>query len=191
MNLDLAIDPYKLDGPWDERRVQAWFIFGVCVAGKSADQTAKKVTEFLSLGGYPELLPFNKIKYLDKRGNLDRALEKVRMGQYTRIAKALRGMVRIKPKTVTLEALESIHGVGPKTARMLLLYTRPGFVGIPLDTHILKWLRANGYDAPKSTPSAGPTYRRLEQAFIAEGTKRGLTPKEWDTQIWKMYAGRV
>jgi len=45
----------------------------------------------------------------------------------------------------------------------------------------LRWLRNNGYNAPKTTPPAGKKYRELELAFIAEGKKRGLSPKDWDT----------
>jgi thermostable 8-oxoguanine DNA glycosylase len=180
------IDPYDLTKPWDQRRLQEWFLFGVCVAGKPAGQTADKVEAFLESA--PGRLPFDKVKKLIKSGRLLRHLKKHRTGQYGRINKAMRGMVQVDPATVKLEELESIHGVGPKTARMLLLYTRPDQEMIPLDTHILKWLRANGYDAPKTTPSPGKKYRELELAFIAEGKKRGLTPKEWDTQVWQQYA---
>ena len=28
------IDPYDLTKPWDQRRMQEWFLFGICVAGK-------------------------------------------------------------------------------------------------------------------------------------------------------------
>lgn len=195
------IDPYDLTKPWDKVRLQEWFVFGVCVPGKSADQTAKKVEALLEdmrvqrdakSIGYPLTLthtaPFASIETAIRRGKLGYYLRKHRLGQYTRINKALRGMVKVDPMTVTLEELESIHGVGAKTARMLLLYTRKDMEVIPLDTHILKWLRAHGYDAPKSTPPPGRKYRELELAFIREGKKRGLAPKEWDTKVWQQYA---
>lgn len=191
------IDPYDLTKPWDQRRLQEWFLFGVCVAGKSARQTAAKLEAFLEAPAIPHrpmtiwgqhLLPFEFIEKLIANRMLGRHLRKFKLGQYTRINKAMRGMVKVNPETVTLEELEQIHGVGAKTARMLLLYTRPDQEMIPLDTHVLKWLRANGYDAPKSTPPPGKKYRELEAAFIAEGKKRGLTPKEWDTKVWQQYA---
>ena len=115
-------------------------------------------------------------------------LWKHKMGQYKRLNKAFRGMVKINPRTVTLEELEAIHGVGPKTARMLLLYTRPNLEVVPLDTHILKWLKAHGYDAPKSTPSAGKKYRDLERCFIEEAKRRGLTARQFDMEVWSTYA---
>jgi hypothetical protein len=195
------VDPYDLTKPWDKVRLQEWFIFGVCVPGKNAGQTAVKVEALLEdmrvqcddkVIGYPlkfeHTAPFAAVETAVKRGKLGYYLRKHRLGQYTRINKALRGMIQIDPETVTLEELEAIHGVGAKTARMLLLYTRPDQEMIPLDTHILKWLRAHGYDAPKTTPPPGKKYRDLEQAFIREGRARGLSPKEWDTKVWQQYA---
>lgn len=186
------IDIFDLTKPWTKSTVEEWFLFGICVAGKGAQQTQNKLHNFLedpmARPITREDSPFIRIHYLINRGLLGRMMRKYKLGQYTRINKAFRGMVQIDPATVTLEQLEAIHGVGPKTARMLLLYTRPGLEVIPLDTHVLKWLRANGYNAPKSTPSAGPKYRELEAAFIAEGRKRNLSPKEWDTIVWKHYA---
>jgi thermostable 8-oxoguanine DNA glycosylase len=195
------VDPYDLTKPWDKVRLQEWFIFGVCVPGKNAGQTAKKVELLLDdmrvqyddhMIGYPLMFthfaPFESIETAIKRGKLGWYLRKHRLGQYKRINKALRGMIKVDPATVTLEELEAIHGVGAKTARMLLLYTRPDQEMIPLDTHILKWLRAHGYAAPKTTPPPGRKYRELEAAFIAEGKKRGLSAKEWDTKVWQQYA---
>lgn len=194
------IDPYDLTKPWDQRRMQEWFLFGICVAGKSARQTADKVEALLEdmrviewhALGHPLMIesktPFANVRTAIKLGKLGRLLRKHKLGQYKRINKAFRGMVKIDPATVTLVELEQIHGVGAKTARMLLLYTRPDQEMIPLDTHILKWLRANGYDAPKSTPPPGKKYRELELAFLAEGKKRGLSAKEWDTVVWQQYA---
>jgi hypothetical protein len=184
------VDPYDLTKPWDKVRLQEWFIFGVCVPGKNAGQTAKKVELLLDdmrvqyddhMIGYPLMFthfaPFESIETAIKRGKLGWYLRKHRLGQYKRINKALRGMIKVDPATVTLEELEAIHGVGAKTARMLLLYTRPDQEMIPLDTHI-----------PKTTPPPGRKYRELEAAFIAEGKKRGLSAKEWDTKVWQQYA---
>jgi thermostable 8-oxoguanine DNA glycosylase len=166
-----VIDPYDLTKPWDDDRLQEWFLFGVCVAGKSARQTAEKVDAFLNHSGsvHNGDTPFSIVSRMIRDRKLRYNLKKHRLGQYDRISKAMRGMIKIDPETVTLEELEQIHGVGAKTARMLLLYTRPDQEMIPLDTHVLKWLRAQGYDAPKSTPAPGKKYRELELAFIREG----------------------
>lgn len=187
------IDPYDLTKPWDAVRLQEWFLFGICVAGKNARQTAAKVEAMLEEMRVQNSIifnvtPFARIEISIEFGTLDYYLRKHKLGQYKRINKAMQGMVKVDPATVTLEELEQIHGVGAKTARMLLLYTRPDQEMIPLDTHVLKWLRANGYDAPKSSPPPGKKYRELELAFLREGKARGLTAKEWDTQVWQQYA---
>lgn len=173
--------------------MQEWFLFGICVAGKNARQTAGKVERLLTtirqrMGGKTRQTPFDLVKFAIDKKFLLKVLQENKLGQYARIEKAFEGMVLIDPATVSLEALEQIHGVGAKTARMLLLYTRPDQEMIPLDTHVLHWMRDNGYTAPKSTPPPGKKYRELELAFIAEGKKRGLTAKEWDTIVWKSYS---
>jgi len=184
------IDSFDLTKPWTQKTREEWFLFGICVAGKGARQTQMKLGAFLDDLAYLycKRSPFELVKVAVNNGSLLDMLKKHKMGQYARIEKAFEGMIRVDTKTITLEELEAIYGVGPKTARMLLLYTRPDLDIIPLDTHILKWLRAHGYNAPKSTPAAGPKYRELELAFIKEGRKRKYTPKEWDTLVWKYYA---
>jgi thermostable 8-oxoguanine DNA glycosylase len=70
---------------------------------------------------------------------------------------------------------------------MTILYYEPDAQVVPLDTHVLKWLRKQGYDAPKSTPT-GRRYLELERAFIAEARKRGKNVRDLDTEVWKSYA---
>ena len=136
---------------------------------------------------FPKL--FDVVKFFIKGRLLRRCLKEVRMGQYGRINKALRGLVKIDPRYVSLEELESIHGIGPKTARMLLLYTRPGLEGVPLDTHILKYLAAQGVPkVPKATPPFGREYKRLEGAFLEFALNQRKTVRELDTEVWKSYA---
>jgi thermostable 8-oxoguanine DNA glycosylase len=89
-----------------------------------------------------------------------------------------------------LSMLLTIPGIGPKTARMILLYAFPHHANlwVPLDTHILHWLRDQGYKAPKGTPS-GRLYLELEECFRKEAVSRGKTTRELDTEIWMKYSG--
>ena len=57
-----------------------------------------------------------------------------------------------------------------------------------LDTHILKFLTAKGFDAPKSTPASKKKYVELEQAFIEIAEKEGKTPATLDLEIWNTYS---
>jgi thermostable 8-oxoguanine DNA glycosylase len=80
-----------------------------------------------------------------------------------------------------------IHGIGPKTSRFFILWTRPHERYAALDVHILRWLRGLGHNAPRSTPN-GRKYGELEKIFLSEADKRGLSPGELDAQVWE--AGR-
>jgi thermostable 8-oxoguanine DNA glycosylase len=61
---------------------------------------------------------------------------------------------------------------------------------VPLDTHILKFLRTLGLDAPKATPGSRKQYLALEAAFVFEAKCRGKTTRELDTEVWKFYANK-
>jgi len=77
------------------------------------------------MGGKTRQTPFDLVQFAIDKKFLLKVLQENKLGQYSRIEKAFQGMVKIDPATVKLEELEQIHGVGAKTARMLLLYTRP------------------------------------------------------------------
>lgn len=197
------IDPYALDKPWTRDRLEEWILFGICVANKPADPTAVKVDAVLTdirtilmTGGYPSLRvkvpsysPFDLVRAADDLCLLLPVLTKNRVGQYTRIERAFREVVRKIPNVMktTIEELETVKGIGPKTSRMIMLYYKPETNCVPLDTHILKWLRAQGYDAPKTTPT-GKKYAELEKIFVLEAEHRKMSVKDLDSQVWKMYA---
>jgi thermostable 8-oxoguanine DNA glycosylase len=92
-------------------------------------------------------------------------------------------MVGINLQTCSPTELETIHGIGPKTARFFIIWTRPDARVAALDVHVLRWLKTLGYDAPSQTPS-GKRYVELEIAFLAEADRRRVTPHILDQQIW-------
>lgn len=189
-----SVDPYNIPKLMTKPQLEWWILFGICVAGKGAKQTEVKLNAFLDPGvgcrweNECKDSPFARVKFFIKFKQLGWRLRHFKMGQYKRINKAFRAAVNLDLDNISIESLEKVPGLGPKTARMTMLYYDPKAECIPLDTHILKWLRAHGYDAPKSTPPAGKKYRELELAFLNEGKKRGLTAQQWDTQVWKTYA---
>lgn len=183
-----GVDPTAIPEKMTDSQLEWWILFGICVAGKGAKQTEKKLNEFLADCHYSwsHWSPFNKVKFQNRF--LMRKLMMHRMGQYKRIAKAFRQAVQIDLRGISVPVLEAVAGIGPKTARMIMLYYDPAANCVPLDTHILKYLRVQGYDAPKSTPPAGKTYTRLEAAFQQEAAKAGKTVRQLDTEVWKSYA---
>lgn len=179
--------PAALSGPMVE-----WFtLFGICVAGKGAGQTQAKLDAFLSRNNtcpmHPIHSPFDIVRKLIYREKLGTELLTSKFGQYTRIDKAFRAVVQLDVDHLDLSELES--AVGPKTARMVVLYSDPQAQVVPLDTHILKYLRVIGYvDAPHSTPPMGRTYKFLEEAFVHEAKRQGKTVRQLDTEVWKSFA---
>ena len=112
-----------------------------------------------------------------------------KLGQYDRLEKAFKGIIQFKNrlKSVTIEELESVYGIGSKTSRFFILHSRPDQQIAVLDTHILKWMYSQGYDVPKATPRK-ELYGKIEKDFLTEAWKREKTPAEFDLEIWKSYA---
>jgi thermostable 8-oxoguanine DNA glycosylase len=178
------VDPFnftKFDRT--DAELEAMLLFSIMVANKRADQTYAKFEAFLSYGP-PNQSPFGKVEWMLRRG-LVRYLRIVRAGQYARIAAAFRGVLSLNLRTCTVADLEAVHGIGPKTARMFLLHSRPAQRVAVLDTHILAWLAQCGVaDVPRSTPPAGKHYERLELAFLDLCDKAGADPASLDLTIW-------
>lgn len=174
---------------------QWWLVFAIFVANKPADVTYEKMGDFISRLNWYAWDPdydtlFDKIRTAHRRGLISGILRQVKTGQYKRIEKAilfLLGESEEDPAEWSLEYLESIPGVGPKTARWYKLLVDPSAPVAALDTHILKFLRENGYDVPKSTPAYGKQYKRLESVFVSEAERLGLTSRELDFFVWSIY----
>lgn len=189
-----TVDPLKIPKKLTKVQLEDWILFGVLVANKEATQTRNKLNALLE-ALYTEadyaLTPFAAVREAVKKGTLLGHLQAIRTGQYGRIERAFREVVEIDadPDTLTVEALEAVHGIGPKTARMIVLYAGPDTAVVPLDTHVLKYLRKLGYEnVPKATPSSGAKYRYWESVFIKEAAKARMSVREFDTMVWQMYA---
>jgi thermostable 8-oxoguanine DNA glycosylase len=175
-----------------ESELEEFLMFAILVAGKTAKTQAQKLEEFLSTKidrGYSNHSPFEYINALLIDNALMTEMKRHKLGQYNRLKTAFQGIVDFayKLKTITVQDLESVKGIGPKTARFFILHSRKEAKVAVLDTHILKWLREQGYDAPKTTPSK-KKYGLLEQLFLTEAWKRELSPADLDLTIWKSYA---
>jgi thermostable 8-oxoguanine DNA glycosylase len=170
-----------------KEELEELLIFSVCVANKPAERTAKVVDKLLKCSRAKT--PFGKIRSLIKQGKLEEYLKQVRTGQYSRISKSLRDLVdsQLDLKKCTVQCLEKIYGIGPKTARMFILHTRPKQQVAVLDTHILKYLKTLGHQVPKTTPT-GRMYSKLENVFLDHARELGQNVADLDLNIWKSYA---
>ena len=187
------INPKKItDFNRTKADLELFAVFAVCVAGKNAQQTADKVNDNFRDVATPtkQLTPFEAIKNLVNIKVFVAYLKMAKMGQYRRIYRALRDLVEsgIDLKTCTVEELEAIHGIGPKTSRFIIMHSRPNQRLATLDTHILRWMRDQGIETPKATPQSKKLYKELEQKFLTLCDKCGILPSQLDLKIWKQYS---
>lgn len=168
-----------------EAELEEFLMFTILVAGKNSRQQAKKLDQFLSY--YPSnRSPFGYLEHIIANYCLTKEMMRHKLGQYKRIGHAFKEILKFKGrlKEVTIEELESVNGIGSKTARFFVLHSRPNIECAVLDTHILKWLaKATGIGMPKQTPSK-KKYGTIEQLFLTEARIRGISPADLDLQIW-------
>jgi len=189
----MAVDPRAFTNFCrTDAELEEMLLFSVMVANKPADLTARKLDALLRSVPHAPATPFGRVRYLLDAGVLHPTLQAVASGQYDRICRAFRDVIRLDPRACSLADLEACHGVGPKTARMFLLHSRRDARVAVLDTHILKFLRKvlRVRKVPKSTPPAGPTYDRLERAFLNYCAMTYRHPAEADLEIWKAYSAK-
>jgi len=181
-------------------RLEEIVLFSLCAANNNADTSAKVLEKVLNhLYGVCKVNkrtgPFGVIKkWYQRSENLTAFRELVRkfgLGKHT--VKG-RGIVELAHsgldlKTCSTEELEQIHGISFKTSRFFILHTRPGVKVAALDTHILRYMRDQGCDTPRNTPSSGKKYRDLEKQFIVLANKSGRTIADFDLAIWNEYSG--
>ena len=182
------IDPQKItDYDRTDSELEELLLFAAAVTGKTAVVIAKQLDNFLRYGP-ADRSPFEKVKWMIKNGKLDFYLRNSSIGQYTRLNKAYREIVKLNPRTCTVNELEDVHGIGPKTARFFLLHSRRNQRIAALDTHMMTFLREKGYTKLENTPSSRKKYAELEAVFITEADKAGKSVADFDLSIWNKYS---
>ncbi len=197
--------------------LQEWFLFSVAVAGKTAVVIAKSIDKFIELArahvtkihqrngwtkapGWEPVSPLGAVGiitasdfYVTHDDELTPLLRKAKLGKYRVLriayseAYARQSRNRNFLRTAPVSELEEIYGVGPKTARMFVMHSRPNQQVAALDTHVLHYLRDCGYNAPKNTPSSKKKYAKLEALFIRKAAMAGMSVADFDLKIWRKY----
>ena len=175
-----------------ETELEEFLMFAILVAGKGAEQQAIKLDAFLKPYIRVGSTPFEGLQHLIDIGSIKTHMMNHKLGQYNRIGNAFKGILQFKGnlKNVTIEELESISGIGSKTARFFILHSRPDAKVAVLDTHILKWMSEKGYKVPKATPPK-KKYSEIEKLFLQEAINHQMTPADLDLTIWKSYATKA
>lgn len=176
------INPSKItDFFRTDAELEEFLLFAIVVAGKTATTQAKKLGNFLNV----HYGPFAYVQFLIEYNALVHELEKHRLGKYRLIEKAFKEVIKLNPRTCTLQELIKVPGIGLKTAKFFLCHSRAKERHAVLDTHILKWLDSQGWpDLPKISPQNLTKYTRVELMFFKECELAGKTPAELDLAIW-------
>ena len=175
-----------------QSELQEFILFCINVAGKKSSIEAPKLEIFIQRAKdiTKESTPFNCIKKLIKLGRLNEIMHWAKLSPYAQRYNSYVAVSKIKDlQTVTLNRLLQVPGIGLKTARFFLSHSREDFDEPMLDTHILQFLRDNGYrHAPKSTPSNVGVYNYYANIFKMFARVSGKSVTDLDLEIWKQYS---
>jgi len=176
-----------------QSELEEFILFCINVAGKKSAIEAPKLEAFIERvkNITKESTPFNCIRKLIKLGRLNEIMHWAKLSPYAQRYNSYVAVAKIKDlQTVTLNRLLQVPGIGLKTARFFLSHSREDFDEPMLDTHILRFLRDQGYsDAPKSTPTNESTYYYFANIFKNIARQLGKTVTDLDLEIWKQYSG--
>lgn len=191
------IDPEKVTNyEQTDKQLEEFILFWVCAAGKNGRTAARCLDGLLNDIGGHDMGPFNAIKiwgYYEHPETLEGWPEMLRnngIGCYNSKSKTMFQLAisGLNLHTCTASDLESIYGIGCKTARCFLLHSRKGVQVAGLDTHMLKHLRSLGYDdVPKSTPT-GKKYLELEKIVLGLAKEADMSPASLDLAVWNKYS---
>lgn len=163
--------------------------------------TARALDKFLDQGhrlvygdNYWYYDPFAMLRSLSSKigDRLPLMLKNCGLGCYNQRAYTFRALMNsdLDLQTCTVDDLEKISGIGPKTSRFFLLHTRENVQVAVIDTHILKFLRERNYPIPLKVTLTPKRYAQYEKWFIGIWmAESDLTLAEFDLKLWNWYAG--
>ena len=169
--------------------LEARMIFWVLAAGKNGTRAAEATNNMVNFWQNfgMEVTPFDAIMHYNIKQLAD-FLHFNKTGCHNLKARTLYQLAnaKIDLRNCSAEDLESIYGIGMKTARCFLIHSRANAQYAALDTHMLKHLKSLDYDVPKSTPTR-KKYLTLEKEVLYLAEQSGKSPACYDLEIWNKY----
>lgn len=184
------IDPANITNyNLSNRELEETILWWILAAGKNGVTAARCLESLLS--SWKIGSPFETISYINSVTDLGLEMKKHGIGCYNNKAKYFLDLIskNLDLKNCTLDELESVKGLGSKTARCYLLHSRPNQNYAGLDTHCLAYLKDIGVDVPKSTPN-GKKYKELESIFLKIVKSSKKSAADLDLLIWRVYSGK-
>jgi len=188
------IKPTKItDFNRTKAELEYFWLFCILVAGKNSDIAARKLADLFNKVTDS---PFDYIKKEKEFNNhfIHNWLVANKVGQYTRIEKAIEQSLEVDLGNCSVYELMEIHGVGPKTSRFFILHSRKDCDSVILDVHILRYLRDRWglLDAPEKTPQ-GADYEMWEKKarHLIRADFPRISMAEADLLIWAKGSGRL
>ena len=189
--MNYLIDPTKITNfECTDAELELQILFWICVAGKKASTICKCLNKMLNEYAEEGDSPFQVIRRIGKR-KLPGALKRNGIGCYKNKAKGIWQLVSgdLNLRTSSIDELEEIYGIGMKTSRCFAMHTRRDVRVAGLDTHVLKFLRDSGFEAPKATPGSKKLYLKLQEIFVKLAFEAGYPVAIYDLMIWNKYSG--
>ena len=209
MSKSIKIDPLNFTNFYaDDHQIQSMFLFAVAVAGKPSRITAEKINGLLNdievdqMDEYaPDRIrrmgPLEYLIYLEHEPFIEMIKDR-KLGKYNTWLKLWR-FFNDQPRYYTIpeflhsasiKDLEQIPGVKYKTSRFFVLHSRSNANCVPLDTHILRFLRDRGVPCvPNVTPGSRQMYLGLEKIAVEALKSLGYsTLAKADLETWKSYS---
>ena len=152
--------------------LQEYILFWILAAGKKGTRAAAIINDWVFNVKKTEYI-FDTLKTysMDKLVNL---CIRYGTGCHTHKARSIYEIVHsnINLATCSPDELETIYGIGMKTARCFIIHSRENAPYAGLDTHLLKFLSKLELDipVPKSTPTR-KIYLQLEQIVLTLADK--------------------
>lgn len=187
------IDPVRITNfNSSKAQLEEFLLFCIAVAGKNATRTAINLERLLEYGrDFVSGSPFEIIKALNGKEDLAQLMKSFGFGCFNIKSKGMfeAACSGLDPATCSVDQLEALYGVGPKSARYFVLHTRRNAKVACLDTHVLKWLSYyTGYTIPTQTPTK-KKYLELEQIFLKIADVMSISPADLDLKIWNKQRG--
>ena len=218
LNQSIKIDPLNFTNFYaSDDQIQSMFLFAVAVAGKPSRITAEKINGLLedievdqrdeyAPDEIRRMGPLEYLMYLEHEPFIEMIKER-KLGKYNTWLKLWR-FFNDRPNwqgtlskynfssipeflnTASIEDLECIPGVKYKTSRFFVLHSRSNANCVPLDTHILRFLKDRGVPCvPNVTPGSKQMYLGLEKIAVEALKSLGYsTLAKADLETWKSYS---